>query len=167
MKHGPLKQNRLLKRKDQLVYRTKTLKKPLQLNGKASLTFSFKCDRVDCDFTARLCDEDAEGNLYLVADAAQRAKLRTGKVELLTPGKTYEITLSFPAHAWTFVEGHKLMLIVSSGNWPRYGRNPHTGDNFWDSKKAKDLTVTIHHDGKRPASLKLPRRKAIPKTSGD
>ena len=159
LKHGPTKQNPLLSREDSLVYRTDVLRTPLELNGNASLTVHASCDRVDCDVTARLCDQRANGDILLVGDAAQRAKLRTGRVELLQPGKVFDITLRFPAHAYTFGRGHRLVLILSSGNHPRYERNPHTGDSFWDSSKALDLNVTLHHGPDTPALLRLPRRK--------
>lgn len=158
--HGPKKQNALLPRKDVLVYRTARLEEPLELNGAAALTFEFSCDRVDCDFTARLCDEDRDGALLLVADAAQRAKLRNGRLELLEPGRQYRVTLTFPAHAYTFRTGHQLVLILSSGNSRRYERNPHTGADFWDPESALDLTVTIYHGPGTPATLTLPRRSA-------
>ncbi len=160
LKHGPTRQNELLRRKDLLVYRTDRLRAPLELNGNASLTFHFSCDRVDCDFTARLCDERPNGDLILVGDAAQRAKYRNGRTELLEPGRTYAITLKFPAAAYTFRSGHRLTLILGSGNYPRYERNPHTGGDFWDPATALDLDVTVYHGGKKPAVLILPRRAA-------
>ncbi|NOY81531.1 MAG: CocE/NonD family hydrolase [Kiritimatiellaeota bacterium] len=158
LKHGPTRQNSLLRRKDLLVYRTDRLRRPLELNGKASLTFRFSCDRVDCDFTARLCDERPNGDLILVADAAQRAKFRTGGASLLEPGRTYEIRLDFPSMAYTFGSDHRLTLILGSGNYPRYERNPHTGDDFWNPATALDLNVTVHHGPGTPATLVLPRR---------
>ncbi|MFQ5747867.1 MAG: CocE/NonD family hydrolase [Planctomycetota bacterium] len=158
MKHGPTRQNALLDRKDQLVFRTKTLETPLELNGNAELGFRFLCNRKDCDFTARLCDEDEEGSLVLVVDAAQRARLRRGKVELLDPGKSHAIALRFPVTAYTFVPGHRLALIVSSGNWPRYERNPDTGAGFWDPDQALDVEVALLQDRSNAPLLKLPRR---------
>jgi len=158
MKHGPTRQNALLGRKDGLVFRTRLLEKPLELDGNAELAFRFRCNRKDCDFTARLCDQDEEGDLVLVADAAQRAKLRNGKVELLEPGKSYAITLRFPVTAWTFLSGHRLVLVVSSGNWPRYERNPNTGADFWDPDQALAVEVTLLQDGSHSPVLKLSRR---------
>jgi len=163
LKHGPRKQNGLLGRSDILVYRTPSLEEELALNGNAELSFHFSCNRVDCDFTARLCDEDERGNLFLIADAACRAKLRTGKEAFLKPGEVYPITLRFPAHAATFRKGHRLALILSSGNWPRYERNPHTGENFWNRKEAVDVEVTVYHGSRTPAVLRFPERRQVRK----
>ena len=157
--HGPKRQNELLRRKDVLIYRTDRLRAPLELNGNASVRFHFSCNRIDCDFTARLCDERPNGDLILVGDAAQRAKFRNGHLQLLEPGRTYGIALEFPSTAYTFRKGHRLTLILGSGNYPRYERNPHTGDDFWDASKAKDLTVTVHHGADTLPTLVLPCRE--------
>lgn len=158
MKHGPTDQSALSDRKDGAWYSTGKLEKPLRLNGNAELTITFSANRPDCDFFARLCDVGPDGRPILIADAAGRASLRdsTAEKKLLTPGEKYTITLRFPSTATTFPEGHELRLHLSSANWPRYERNPHTGADHWDAKTAVDLEVTVHHE---EAVLKLPQEK--------
>ncbi|MFQ5505515.1 MAG: CocE/NonD family hydrolase [Planctomycetota bacterium] len=157
--HGPRIQNELLARKDLLVYRTGPLAEALPLEGRLSLTFSFRADRADCDFCVWLCDVDPKGRAFLLCDSALRAKLRNGKVEPLEPGTAYRVTLSLPDHCHTFEKDHELLLVLASGNSPRYERNPHTGQDLWDPKTALDLAVTILHRKDAPAVLEIPLRR--------
>jgi predicted acyl esterase len=142
LKHGPVSQEPLDRRDDVLAYATGPLETPLRINGNVTLAFDFIADRESCDFTARLCDV-RDGIPWLLADAALR-------VRSITPGKKQRATLRFPAAAATVKD---LRIYLSSSNWPRYERNTHTGADRWDEKKAKPLTVTIHHGA---AELRIP-----------
>jgi len=155
--HGPKDVASIEKRKDVLVYRTEALKAPLRLRGDAELALTLSCDRTDCDLHVRLCDTLADGRSFLVSETIQRAQLRDGKtVQPLEPGKPYTLTLRFAPHAYTWLPGHRLELIVTSGNSPRYERNPHTGADHWDEAAAQPVTVTIQHTADSPAVLRLP-----------
>lgn len=155
--HGPKNVSKIEKRKDVLVYETDALKEPLAIRGVVELSLSFKCNRVDTDIHVRLCDDDGDGHSYLVGETIQRAKLRDGeKVQLLKEGETVRLTLRFPDHAYTWQKGHKLKLIVTGGNAPRYEPNTHNGDDHFDRAKAKDVEVTIFHDAERAPELVLP-----------
>jgi predicted acyl esterase len=114
-------------------------------------------DRVDCDFSVRLCDSDGKSD-YLVAEGIQRVKLRNGKVELLKLGEKTRLKVKLNLASYTFAKEHELKILLSSGNSPRYERNCHTGDNHWDESKALELSVTIYHDADNPAVLRLPLR---------
>ena len=158
LKHGPTLQNDLEQRHDVLVYTTGKLEEPFRIEGRADLSFSVSANREDCDFTARLCEVDEDGKSYLLADAIQRAKLReASRPKLLVPGETTAITLRFPSLAVTIPKGEELKILLSSSNWPRYERNPHTGADHWDERSALTLEVKVFH-GEHPFELRLPRR---------
>ncbi|MBK8205452.1 MAG: CocE/NonD family hydrolase [Planctomycetes bacterium] len=155
--HGPKELSVLEKRADVLAYTTAALDKPLRVRGEIELTVPLSCNRVDTDIHVRLCDTDESGKTYLVGETIQRAKLRDGKAtQALKPGEVYELTLQFAPHAYTWAKGHKLKLIITGGNSPRYERNTHTGADAWDEAKALDVAVTIYHDAKRAPKLTLP-----------
>lgn len=156
LSHGPKDVGKIAGRDDVLVYATGKLPEPLAIRGEVELTVQFSCNRVDTDIHVRLCDEDADGNLYLVGETIQRAKLRGEKVELLEPGKTYRLTLRLAPHAYTWQKDHKLKLIVTGGNAPRFEPNTGTGDDHFERAKALDVDVTIFHDADHAPELKLP-----------
>jgi predicted acyl esterase len=154
--HGPKDVASIAKRKDVLVYETAALEKPLAIRGVVELTVWFTCNRVDTDIHARLCD-DAGKQTLLVAETIQRAKYRDGKkAQPLKPGEVYSVTLRFTPHAYTWREGHKLKLIITGGNAPRYEPNSHTGDDAFDKAEALDVEVTLLHDAKHATIIKLP-----------
>ncbi|MHC4225714.1 MAG: CocE/NonD family hydrolase [Planctomycetota bacterium] len=152
---GPTDQSALLERKDVLAYSTGPLDGPLRIAGRMALHISFAVDRVDADFTVRVCDRQPDGRHLLVGDSIQRAKHAVGRP--LTPGEDHTLTIQLPATAYTFQKLHALVLLISSSNHPRFERNPHTGEDRWDpKKKALDLKVTLHHDRARPCRIVLP-----------
>ncbi|MEI8243030.1 MAG: CocE/NonD family hydrolase [bacterium] len=155
--HGPKDVASLEKRSDVLVYRTDVLNAQLRLRGDAELSLTLTCNRTDCDLQVRLCDVFADGKSVLVSETIQRAKLRDGKkVQLLKPGQPYPLTLRFDPQAYTWLPGHRLELLVTSGNSPRHERNPHTGADHWDDATAQSVTVTLQHTPAAPALLRLP-----------
>jgi hypothetical protein len=153
--YGPKDHAALEKRKDVLVYSTGKLEKPLTMLGNAEVEFSFSVDAVDCDFSARLCESNGKSS-WLVAEGIQRAKLRNGKAEPLTPGEKCRLKVKLNLSGYTFAAGNELRLLLACGNSPRYERNTHTGADHWDAKKAKSVQVTIYHDAENPALLRLP-----------
>lgn len=155
--YGPMNCAELLKRGDVLVYSTGTLEDALTLFGSAEVEFTFTINRVDCDFHVRLLDDDGKA-AYLVAEGIQRAKWRNGKQELLKPGQQARIKVRLNPNCYTFVKGHELKLVLTCGNSPRYERNTHTGDDGWDEAKALDVDVTVFHDARNAAVLRLPAK---------
>ena len=155
--HGPRDHAALGARKDVLVFSTGPLKEALRLEGNASFTFTFRCDAPDCDCVAQLCDAPPGGGAFPLAEGAVRARLRNGRAEPLHPGEATRVTLRFRATAADIAAGHELRLYLASGGWPRYARNPHTGEDQWNGKEAKPLHVTLVVDEQNPALLELPR----------
>lgn len=142
LQHGPRSQEALGSRADVLAYGTGPLDPPLRINGNVTLAFDFTADRESCDFMARLCDV-RDGIPWLLADAAVR-------IRTITPGENRRATLRFPVTAATVTD---LRIFLSSSNWPRYERNPHTGADRWNEKDAKAVTVILRHEA---AELLLP-----------
>lgn len=153
--HGPKDNAALLKRDDVLVYTTGKLEEALALFGSVELEFSFVVNRVDCDFHVRLLDDDGKC-AFLVAEGIQRAKWRSGKLELLKPGQEARVKVRLNPSCYTFNKGHELKLVLTCGNSPRYERNTHTGADSWDESKALDIEVTVFHDASRKAVLRMP-----------
>jgi len=155
--HGPKEIAKIAGRKDVLRYATNKLAEPLAIRGEVELTVFFSCNRVDTDIHLRLCDEFPNGELYLVGETIQRAKLRDGNtVQPLTPGEVYSLTLKLAPQAYTWQKDHRLKLIITGGNSPRYEPNSHTGADHFDKSKSMDVEVTILHDADHAATLKLP-----------
>jgi predicted acyl esterase len=132
---GPRDQTSLLAGDDVLVYTTAVLDEPLRLDGAARVRALVQADRPSADVAVRLCEVLADGRTMLVADAIRRAAL--------TEGKFAEVEVTLPPLAVTFPTGGRLRLVVAGSNWPRYERNPHTGDPHFDPAKSRPANVEL------------------------
>lgn len=156
---GPVKHDKILKRDDVLVYRTGKLEKPLKINGRVELEWTFWCNRVDCDFCPRLCEVTKKGECICISDTAIRARLRNDKSEPLKLGQGYTIGVKFTDISYVIPEGSELMLIMAETNSPRYERNPHNGDPLWSMVEAKDVEITIRHEEAHAFKIIVPSLK--------
>jgi hypothetical protein len=145
-------------RKDELVFTSKPLTRPLEITGEMSATVWASSDAKDTDWGVMLLDVFPDGHAERVQDGLARARFRQGmdKEVPLTPGKPekYDIDLWFTSKVFT--PGHRLRVTVSSALFPKYDRNLNTGGN-----NERDSTfVTAHqrilHDAAHPTYVTLP-----------
>lgn len=158
---GPRDQNaKVLSRKDALVYRTDVLDRDVELAGGAKVELVVSSDRPDTDFAVRLCDVHPDGRTLLVTDGIQRLRFRDSdrREALATPNQSYRITVALSLTAHTFVHGHRLCLIVTSSNSPRFDTNPNIERKRLLGPAAAVATNTVHHGGAQPSALILPAR---------
>lgn len=123
--HGPTDHRALEKRKDVLVF---TWDRPVRMNGTVELSFDVEIDRPSCDFIARLCDV-RDGKDWHLGDAVLRIREKKAKV-----------VLKFPA---TAASCSSIRVYLAGSNWPRYERNPHTGEDHWNEKTAVPVQVVL------------------------
>ncbi|MBT5875644.1 MAG: CocE/NonD family hydrolase, partial [Candidatus Latescibacteria bacterium] len=112
----------------------------------------------DTDFTAKLMDVHSDGKVYNLVDGIIRARYRNSFTdpELAEPGAIYEYTIDLWATSNLFKKGHRIRLDISSSNFPRFNRNPNTGNQFGMSAEVKTADQTIYHDRDRPSHVLLP-----------
>jgi predicted acyl esterase len=126
---GMWDQRPLLNRTDVLVFNTTAIPSPVEVAGnvKARLWISSNC--TDTDFVAKLCDVYPDGRSMLVCDGIVSIRKRNGldKNELIVPGNVYEVEVDLWSTAYQFNAGHRIQLVVSSSNAPKYQPCPNTG----------------------------------------
>ena len=156
---GPMDQSKKVEsRKDVLIYTTDVLEEKVVIRGNVKVKLFVASDCVDTDFAVRLCDVYPDGRSMLVTDGIQRMKFRNSleRPELMKPGEIYEVTVRLATTAHTFLAKHRIRIIVSSSNYPRFERNPNNGDDFYSEEKAKVATNKVYLDRKHPSVLILP-----------
>jgi len=104
-----------------------------------------------------------EGRIILLAETAQRASLVGSHRKKLDPGREHNIEILFPSHAHRFAKGHRVALIIASGNAPRYQPNPQNGESLYERGSSLAAHVSIRH-GETPRTagascLTLPKRR--------
>ncbi|MFL6302638.1 MAG: CocE/NonD family hydrolase C-terminal non-catalytic domain-containing protein [Candidatus Sulfotelmatobacter sp.] len=55
-----------------------------------------------------------------------------------------------------FFTGHRIRLEVSSSNFPRFDRNPNTGNKIASEVNVIPASQVVRHDPKYPSRLILP-----------
>jgi len=78
------------------------------------------------------------------------------KLELLTPGKIYELKLDRLLTSNVFKKGHKIRVQISGAFFPHFSRNLQTGESEISSSKTQIGRIRIHHDKEHSSSVTLP-----------
>jgi putative CocE/NonD family hydrolase len=157
---GPLDQRKVEARPDVLVYTSAPLERPLEATGPLTVVLHAATDAPDTDFVAKLSDVDSDGVSRILAEGIVRARFREGygRERPLEPGTVYEYAIDLVATSNVFEAGHRIRLAITSSSFPRFDRNPNTG-NPLGADRSEDLRParqTIFHDAGRPSHVVLP-----------
>ncbi len=150
----------LLSRDDVLVYSTPPLDQDTEVTGEISATLFAASSAEDTDFMARLVDIDADGRAWQVVDGIARARYRHSRVSpsALVPGEVERYAINLWATSLVFGRGHRIGLVISSSNFPKYDRHPNVYTNLWNTTEA-DFVVAqqrIFHTAEFPSAIDLP-----------
>ncbi len=155
---GPFDQRKVSQRPDVLRFATPVLDAPLEVTGRVKVRLFVSSDAPDTDFTAKLIDIYPDGREILLLDSIQRVKLRNNleKPALLPPGKTGELEIDLWSISIVFNRGHRIGLHISSSNYPRFEKNPNSGDDFPNKDNLRPAVNTVHFGATCPSALVLP-----------
>ncbi|MBN2542137.1 CocE/NonD family hydrolase [bacterium] len=159
MGYGPKDQHPIENRTDLLLFSTRVLDEPTIVIGKLKLILYASSNRLDTDWAIRVTDVYPDGRSILMTDNILMARHRNSLAseELLTPEvpDTFEIDIWSIAHV--FNAGHRIRIIVSSSNYPRFEKNPNTGAPFIrDDPTTLVATNVVYHSPGLPSHLLLP-----------
>ena len=150
---GPQDNRSLESRPDVLCYTSPTLVESLEIIGPVNLTLYVRSNRPFTDFFGRLCDVYPDGRSVNICDGLIRIRPGDGQVR---PDGTVKVNLDLSATACSFLSGHRLRLLVSSGAHPRWNRNLGKGEAGSTAVEMVAADQTLFHDTDRPSSLLLP-----------
>ncbi len=156
---GPADQREKVEsRSDVLVFSTSVLEKDLAVTGKVKVKLFVSSDRTDTDFTAILTDVYPDGRSMSITEGIRRMRLRnsTAQEELLKPGEVYPVTIELTSTALTFLQGHRVRVIVSSSNHPKYALNLNDGGPMYRKGAGLVATNTVHVNKQYASALVLP-----------
>jgi predicted acyl esterase len=158
---GPMDQRPIGERQDYLRFETPVLAQDIAIAGHVSAEVWGATDGPDTDFMAKLVDVYPDGYEALVLDAPIRARYRLGRapddVRMMTPGAPEKLTIDLWQTAITFEKGHRIELVITSSNAPRFEVNPNTGEAPGEHKLAPRVAVnTVYLDRDHPTALVLP-----------
>ena len=162
---GACDQREVEGRSDVLVYTSEVLRENYTVIGAVHATLFAASSAPDTDFVVRLVDVYPDGRAIGIADGILRASARESypapgvitptPPSPIEPGEVYEYAVDLWAAGITFLAGHRLRVEVTSSSFPRWDRNPNTGESSMDSARAEVARQTIFHDAGRPSSVTL------------
>jgi putative CocE/NonD family hydrolase len=141
-----------------LLYESDVLQADLHVVGPVKAVLYAASSARDTDWIVRLCDVWPDGRSLLVCDGILRARYRESfeRQVLMEPGQVYRFEVDLRATAQTFRAGHRLLVHVTSSDFPRYDRNLNTGGMFAQESEFQFATNSVFHDAVRPSHLVLP-----------
>jgi uncharacterized protein len=144
---GPLDQAPLDGRRDVARFLTAPLARPLVLAGPLRAVLHVAADAPSTDIAVRLSAVGADGTARLIEDGIRR-------IERVDPGVN-EVVVELGQRALRLEAGTRLRLDVSGGNFPKYDRNPNTGEAPLEATELKPVIITVHHGAAHASRLEV------------
>jgi len=156
---GPASQLDVEERHDVLVYTSDVFPDDIEVTGPVVVKLYAATSVTDTDFTAKLVDVYPDGRAYNIVDGIIRARYRKGPEApptLIQPNTVVEYTVDLSSTSNVFKKGHRMRVEVSSSNFPRFDRNPNTGELSYKARCVTTALQTVFHDTERPSHILLP-----------
>ena len=146
---GQVENAKLEARPDVLTYTSAPVESDVEVIGEVSAQIWFRSTLTQADVFVRLCDVDPQGKSWNICDGLTSV---SGADELAA------VTVRLWPTAYRFKRGHRIRVQVSSGAFPRYARNPGTGEPRATATRLLAATQSVHHDAEHPSAITLPVR---------
>jgi len=154
---GPRDQAPIQHRRDVLLLRSAPLESDLEVIGEVNAVLFAATSGRDTDWVVKLCDVHPDGRVFSVCDGVLRASFRNGvDRELVEPGAVVRYDVSLWSTAMVFAAGHRLAVIVTSSDFPRYDRNPNTGQLAHTATRLEPALQQIFIDVRHDSHIVLP-----------
>ncbi|MFF4259583.1 CocE/NonD family hydrolase [Streptomyces sp. NPDC001663] len=146
---GRVDNTALESRPDVLTYTTSALDQDVEVIGEVAAEIWFRSSLPHADVFVRLCDVDPAGRSWNVCD---------GLLRLTAADEEQCASVQLWPTAHRFKRGHRIRVQVSSGAFPRYARNPGTGEPHATATTLLAADQAVHHDPAHPSAIVLPAR---------
>ena len=154
---GPRDQAPIVDRHDVLVHVSAPLESALEVTGDVTAVLYASTSGRDTDWIVKLCDVAPDGRIVSVCDGVLRASFRDGETHaLLEPDAVVRYELSLWSTSMVFAPGHRLAVLITSSDFPRYDRNPNTGELAHAATRLEPALQRIFIDAERASHVVLP-----------
>ena len=155
---GPVDQTPNVARDDVLVFTSDVLDEDVEVTGPVSAVMFAATTATDTDWVVKLCDVHPDGRTFNVCDGILRASYRLSKESraLVEPDAVERYEIDLWATSIVFKAGHRLRVLITSSDFPRFDRNPNTGELGVEASTTEIARQRIFHDSQRPSHLVLP-----------
>ena len=155
---GVADQRPLEERGDVLVFTSAPLDADLELTGPVTVELHAASSAPDTDFVVTICDVRPDGYSHNLVEGVVRARFRESLMypTPIEPGQAYRYDVVMPALSHVLFAGHRLRVDVTSSSFPRWDRNPNTGNPFGTDAVTLVAEQTVYHDAEHPSHVLLP-----------
>lgn len=146
------------RRDDVLVYTSEPLTEDVLVCGPITGWLYAASSARDTDFMMKLLDVWPNGYAQRLTDGMVRARFREGmeRPALIEPERVYKYSMSLWYTCQMFKQGHSIRVEVASTAFPKYDRNPNTGEALGTSTRLETAQQKIYHDRERASFVSLP-----------
>jgi predicted acyl esterase len=144
---GPLDQSALDGRDDVVTFIGPALDQPRVLAGPIRAVLYLEVDAPSTDVAVKLIAMAPDGTARLVEDGIRR-------LPALSVGVN-EVVVELGHRALRLEPGARLRVDVTGGNFPKYDRNPNTGEDPWKATALRPVKLTLHHGRGHPSRLEM------------
>jgi uncharacterized protein len=151
-------------RPDVLVFQTEPLSADIEVTGAITVQIYIASSAPDTDVTAKLIDvyppnaDYPEGYHLGLVDGIIRCRYRESfeREVMMEPGRIYPVTIRLAPTSNLFKAGHRIRIDISSSNFPRFDRNPNTGEPMGRHTRMQPADNTVYCDAAHPSHVVLP-----------
>ncbi len=154
---GPKDQAPLEAREDLLVFTSPAFAAATTLAGPLRAVLHVASSAVDTDFVVKLISVRKDGYARIIEDGILRTRYRESrdKPKMLVPGKPTRIEIDLGATAIRLDKGERLRVHVCSSNFPKYDRNPNTGEAAFSAKTLESAKQQVFHSKERASFIEV------------
>jgi uncharacterized protein len=140
-----------------LVYTSEPFAEAMEIAGPLRMELHAASSATDTDWMVEVHDVYPDGRSMLLSEGIARARYRHSRSapQPLEPGKIERYSVSLRPVANMFKPGHALRIVVTSGKFPRFERNPNAYVDLATYTET-DMCVahqSIHMGGHTPSAL--------------
>ena len=143
LQQGPYDQTPIENNSNAFAFVSDVLTEDIAVSGSVKVHLKVSSDQLDTDFDVRFVDVYPDGRSMLLNDAAFRMRYRngfsSGSIAFMQAGKKYDCDIALPNTNINFPKGHRIKIIVSSSNYPKYNRNMNNGNDPYPGKSTDSL----------------------------
>lgn len=155
---GPANMKEILERDDNITFISDESIEDLTISGSCRIELYVSSDRMDTDFAVRLCDVNPDGNWYILTQGIRRMRFRESYEyeKLMTPGDIYSVDIEMEPLHYTFTDGHRLGIIITSSDYPMFDLNLNNGGELYEPGDTLIADNKVHFGGNHPSRIVIP-----------
>ena len=155
---GPANMKEILDREDNVTFISDESIEELTIRGRCKIELYISSDRRDTDFAVRLCDVHPDGNWYILTQGIRRMRFRESYEyeKLMTPGEIYLVEIEMEPLHYTFTDGHRLGIIISSSDYPMFDLNLNNGEELYEPGDTLVAENKVYFGNNYPSRVVIP-----------